>query len=74
MVWIPKAEGAVTLQLPTCLRRLFGSVLVDLTGAQIESRLSADQAAIRGGDCLRNVAAVYENLAGKGALPGPTRS
>ena len=76
LAWIPKFDGASTtlgtrpLQLPTCLRRLVGSVLVDLTGAEMESRLSADQAAVRGGDCLRNVAAVYDDLAGRGTQAG----
>ena len=36
----------------------------------MEARLSADQAAVRGGDCLRNVAAVYEHLSGRGAQVG----
>ena len=55
LVWILKyigaqeAAGMRPLQLPTCFRRLFGSILVNWLAPEIEPRLCGDQAARRGG-------------------------
>ena len=46
LVWIPKIEGDVSvaaqrpLQLLTCLRRLFGAALAEVTGPVVERGLS----------------------------------
>ena len=55
LVWILKyigaqeAAGMRPLQLPTCFRRLFGSILVVWLTPEIEPHLCGDQAARRGG-------------------------
>ena len=70
LVWIPKKPGAETtstwrpLQLPTCFRRLYGTTIVAIAAPLIEPLLSAGQAAIRGGDCGRNIVMVHRHLEG----------
>ena len=88
LVWIPKivdallAEEMRPLQLPTCLRRLFGAVLADIVGPCVEPLLCTDQAARRGGACGPNIKKAYRHLdhpeccehigsAGWGAVLGP---
>ena len=59
LVWILKYPGAVDpdgmrpLQLPTCFRRLFGTIIVRWLAPEIEPQLSPDQAAVRGGGGAR---------------------
>ena len=68
LVWIPKAEGGPSvvaqrpLQLPTCLRRLFGAALAEAAGPTVEAGLSRAQAAKRGGSCGPNVRALFSHL------------
>merc|ERR1711884_41067 len=68
LVWIPKREGDDSvaaqrpLQLPTCLRRLFGAALADEVGPAVEPRLSPDQVAKRGGSCGPNVRRLFGHL------------
>ncbi|MFM7979282.1 MAG: hypothetical protein ACKPKO_08205, partial [Candidatus Fonsibacter sp.] len=56
LIWIPKPgmprgpSALRPLQHPTCLRRLFGTVITDLIGRDIEPLLSQEQAAKKGGD------------------------
>eukprot|EP00959_Pyramimonas_sp_CCMP1952_P437013 9150192-Pyramimonas_sp.AAC.1 len=56
------------LQLPTCMRRLFGASLADLMGPAVEPLLSPNQAAERGGQCGPNIAKVTQHL---GSPPKP---
>ena len=79
LCWIPKTPGAAQaddlrpLQLPTCLRRLFGAI-AEYAGASLESRLSASQAAIRGGSCGPNICRVVRHIEGTPArVPAPPR-
>ena len=76
LVWIPKAEGDISvaaqrpLQLPTCLRRLFGAALAEATGPAVEPLLSPMQAAKKGGSCGPNVRRLFRHLeSGRGILP-----
>ena len=68
LIWIPKVEGDPSvlaqrpLQLPTCLRRLFGAALAEVAGPVLEPQLSAFQAAKRGGSCGPNIRRLYEHL------------
>ena len=68
LVWIPKKDGVETaagqgpLQLPSTLRRIFGSCLMDIVGPLIEPHLSADQSAVKGGSCARNITLAYQHL------------
>ena len=54
-VWIPKAlaslraAGLRPLQLPPCMRRLFGAIIGAIAGPLIEPQLSHRQTATRGG-------------------------
>ena len=70
LLWIPKKAGADRpdgqrpLQLPTCFRRLFGSVLTAMVAPTIEPRFSEWQASVRGGSCARNISRAFEHLAG----------
>ena len=52
--------------LPTCFRRLFGAVVVDMLGPIIEPLLSQDQAAKKGGDMGQNISRVFAHLGGSG--------
>ena len=60
LVWIPKAEGSLLvsaqrpLQLPSCLRRLFGAALAAVAGPVVEPLMPPHQAAKRGGSCGPN--------------------
>lgn len=68
LVWIPKKDGVETtagqrpLQLPSTLRRLFGSCLMDVVGPLVEPRFSIDQSAVKGGSCARNITVAYQHL------------
>ena len=68
LIWIPKAEGDPSvlaqrpLQLPTCLRRLFGAALAEVSGPVLEPQLSPLQSAKRGGSCGPNIRALFEHL------------
>ena len=56
------------LQLPTCFRRLFGSILVDWLAPEVEPRLSGDQAARRGGHCGANITRAFRHLSSEAPL------
>ena len=68
LIWIPKTEGDPSvlaqrpLQLPTCLRRLFGAALAEVSGPVLEPQLSAFQAAKKGGSCGPNIRQLYDHL------------
>ena len=68
LVWIPKAPPADRpgllrpLQLPTCLRRLFGALVARELASRVEPRLSQDQAAVAGGSCRHNIQAAFAHL------------
>ena len=68
VVWIPKTPGADRaghmrpLQLPTCLRRLFGSMWAARVGPIFEKRLTPHQTALRGGSCGPNISRVTSHL------------
>ena len=70
LAWIPKgpgtqqADGVRGLQLPTCMRRLFGAVLVETAAPPVEACLTAQQAGIRGRHCGENVRRCFRHLAG----------
>ena len=72
LVWIPKlpspqsAGDCRPLQLPTCLRRLFGASVAAVLGPAIEPGFSAGQTAIRGGHCGINISRAFRHLAGDG--------
>ena len=74
LVWIPKHPGAEwpsdlrPLQLPTCFRRLFGAIIADLVGPELEPQFSIDQAAIKGGQCGPNITLANQHLSTR---PGP---
>ena len=74
LVWIPKHPGAEwpndlrPLQLPTCFRRLFGDIMADLVGPEIEPQLSVDQAAVKGGQRGPNILLANGHLSSR---PGP---
>ena len=61
------------LQLPSCIRRLFGATIAEAVGPTFEAGLSAGQAAIRGGTCGPNVRCAYEHLASAPARPQDPR-
>eukprot|EP00959_Pyramimonas_sp_CCMP1952_P110580 2313272-Pyramimonas_sp.AAC.1 len=56
------------LQLPTCIRRLYGASLADLIGPVVEPLLSPNRAAKRGGQCGPNITTVTQHLS---ATPRP---
>jgi hypothetical protein len=70
LVWIPKKDCPTTtsqcrpLQLPTCLRRLFGASVAGVLGPCLEPCLTDDQSATRGGHCGTNIMKAYNHLAG----------
>merc|ERR1711884_915942 len=76
LVWIPKREGDDSvaaqrpLQLPSCLRRLFGAALAEAAGPVLERGLSRHQVAKRGGSCGPNIRALFRHLSQPGGLPG----
>ena len=79
LVWIPKKDGAETaagqrpLQLPSTLRRMFGSCLMDIVGPLVEPHLTEDQSAVKGGSCAKNIKLAYQHLMLDPAL-GPETS
>eukprot|EP00972_Heterocapsa_arctica_P010721 1572733-Heterocapsa_arctica.AAC.1 len=70
LLWIPQKAGAEhtdgqrPLQLPSCFRRLFGSVVMSIVGPAVEPQLTPRQASVRGGSCGPNITRAYEHLAG----------
>ena len=74
LVWIPKHPGAEwpndfrPLQFPTCFRRLFGAIMADLVGPELEPQFSVDQAAVKGGQCGPNITLANNHLSTR---PGP---
>ena len=80
LVWILKQAGAEEtsgmrpLQLPTCLRRLFGACITDILGPEVEPHLCVDQAAVAGGHCGPNIRAALAHLSGTRAPPSATSS
>ena len=70
LLWIPKKAGADRtdgqrpLQLPTCLRRLFGSVITGMVAPQVEPKFSEWQASVKGGSCAGNISGAFEHLGG----------
>ncbi|MFM7979973.1 MAG: hypothetical protein ACKPKO_11725, partial [Candidatus Fonsibacter sp.] len=68
LIWIPKPgaqrgpSALRPLQLPTCLRRLFGTVVADLVGPLVEPLLCRDQMAKKGGDMGLNVRVAVAHL------------
>ena len=70
LLWIPKKEdveatdGQRPLQLPSTLRRLYGSSLMEMVGPTVEPRLGSCQAARRGGTTGRNIAIAMDHLLG----------
>ena len=70
LLWIPKKAGADRpdgqrpLHLPTCFRRLFGSVITSMVAPQVEPRSSEWQVSVKGGSCARNITSAFEHLGG----------
>ena len=68
LIWIPKASQLPTpnglrgLQLPSCVRRLFGASLAASIGPCIEPHLSAQQQGVRRGLCRNNIEAAFRHL------------
>ena len=82
LIWIPKSltddsvGGQRPLNLPTCLRRLFGGLGMQLLGPALEPHLDPGQAARAGGCCQDNIRAAVEHLdcrpgGGEGPLGAP---
>ena len=68
-VWIPKkihnnlVNQQRPLQLPTCLRRRFGSACAQLLGPTMDRQLEGAQAPVHGGHCYKNIKNAHEHLA-----------
>ena len=68
LIWIPKEHGnhLVTaqrpLQLPPCLRRIFGAAGMDTIGPALEPSLDPSQAARMGGSCQQNIRNAFQHL------------
>ena len=68
LIWIPKERGndAVgaqrPLNLPTCLRRLYGGAGMHILGPAVEPGLTDGQAARAGGSCQRNIRRAFAHL------------
>ena len=60
------------LQLPTCLRRLFGAALANVVGPAVEPHMCDDQAAKAGGSCGPNIRRAYQHLEAEMADPRGT--
>ena len=69
-LWIPKkaradrTDGQRPLQLPTCFRKLFGSVITEVVAPQVEPKFSEWQASVKGGSCAGNISGAFEHLGG----------
>ena len=50
------------LQLPTCIRRLFGAALASVVGPVVAPHMCDDQAAKAGGSCGPNIRRAYQHL------------
>ena len=62
------------LQLPTCLRRLFGAALASVVGPAVEPHMRDDQAAKAGGSCGPNIRRAYQHLEAQMRTPRDTGS
>ena len=68
LIWIPKSgqtptpNGLRGLQLPSCIRRLFGASLTASIAPCIEPQLSAHQQGVRRGLCRNNIEAAFRHL------------
>ena len=68
LVWILKSKGGERptdmrpLQLPTCLRRLFGAAFASVVEPVVEPHMCDDQAAKAGGSCGPNIRRAYQRL------------
>ena len=82
LIWIPKASGTQPadgmrgLQLPSCLRRLFGAALVGEAAPPLEANFSHLQAGVRGRNCRGNIRQAFQHLGSAhqeppGGPPGP---
>ena len=60
------------LQLPTCIRRLFGAALASVVGPVVEPHMCDDQAAKAGGSCGPNIRRAYQHLEANMAEPRGT--
>ena len=60
------------LQLPTCIRRLFGAALANVVGPAVEPHMCDDQAAKAGGSCGPDIRWAYQHLEAKMADPRGT--
>ena len=76
LLWIPKKAGLFTadaqrpLQLPPCLRRLFGAALLSSTAPALEPHISRHQAAKKGGTCAKNIRSAFDHLLADRSCPG----
>ena len=82
LIWIPKASGTQPadgmrgLQLPSCMRRLFGAALVGEAAPPLEASFSPHQAGVRGRNCGGNIRQAFQHLGSMqqepyGGPPGP---
>ena len=61
LMWSPKPgttpgpNARRPLQLPTCMRRLYGAMVMSLVRPHMEQMISEEQAAKKGGDCGQNI-------------------
>ena len=81
-VWIPKVakspevDDQRPLRMPTCLWRVFDATVVGAVAPTVEPALTDEQAAARGGTCIRNVRRAFAHLASvplRSAAPPPPR-
>ena len=76
LVWILKNKDGERptdmrpLQLPTCIRRLFGAALASVVGPVVEPLMCDDQAAKAGGSCGPNIRRAYQHLEANMGEPG----
>lgn len=75
LVWIPKpgqtptSNGFRGLQLPSCLRRVFGASLAASIGPCIEPHMSVHQQGVRRGLCRTNIEAAFRHLEDESPAP-----
>ena len=81
-VWIPKVakspevDDQRPLRMPTSLWRVFDAAVVSAVAPVVEPALTDEQAAVRGGTCIRNVRRAFTHLASgapRAAPPPPPR-
>ena len=77
-VWVLKSKGGERpidmrpLQLPMCIRRLFGAALASVVGPAVEPHMCDDQAAKAGGSCGPNIRRAYQHFEANMADPRGT--